>query len=503
MIGICEDLRKSVLQAAIQGRLTQQLPEDGDAETLYAEIQKEKQKLIKEGKIKKEKPLPEITDDDIPFDIPENWMWVRLGSLWSVINGDRGKNYPAKSTLKSTGIPFISAINLNGKDVSVDDKLLCLSEDQYNRLGSGKLEKDDVVVCIRGSLGKHGVYQFGKGAIASSLVILRTVPSYLVQLTKLIMIYLDSPLFQSEIKRFDNGTAQPNLAANSLEQFIVPLPPLAEQRRIVAHVDELMARIDEMERTEKNITALYEAFPGDMKASLLQAAIQGKLTEQLASDGDAEELYQDIQKEKQGLIKEGKIKKEKPLPEITEDDIPFDIPENWKWVRWGNLSFSIQYGYNAPALQKGRIRMVRISDIQNNAVVWNTVPYCNIEEKDIPDYLLEANDILFARTGGTVGKSYLVKEVPCESIYAGYLIRTRYSSNLVSSYMKYFMESQLYWDQLKEGTTATAQPNCNGQTLSKMLIPLPPPAEQKRIVEKLDQLLPLCDSMKEAIDATA
>lgn len=140
--------------------------------------------------------------------------------------------------------------------------------------------------------------------------------------------------------------------------------------------------------------------------------------------------------------------------------------------------------------------MVRISDIQNNAVAWNTVPYCNINEKDIPDYLLETNDILFARTGGTVGKSYLVKEVPYKSIYAGYLIRTRYSSNLVSSYMKYFMESQLYWNQLKEGTTATAQPNCNGQTLSKLLIPLPPLAEQKRIVEKLDQLLPLCDAMR-------
>ena len=183
-------------------------------------------------------------EDEIPFDIPENWKWVRLGSLWSVINGDRGKNYPAKNTLKSTGIPFISALNLNGKDVSVDDKLLCLSEEQYNRLGSGKLEKDDVVVCIRGSLGKHGVYQLDKGAIASSLVILRTVPSYLDQLTRLIMIYLESPLFQSEIKRFDNGTAQPNLAANSLEQFIIPLPPLLEQDRIVDKLNQLLPLCD-------------------------------------------------------------------------------------------------------------------------------------------------------------------------------------------------------------------------------------------------------------------
>ena len=234
-----------------------------------------------------------------------------------------------------------------------------------------------------------------------------------------------------------------------------------------------------------------------LRKKILDAAIRGKLTMQLPEDGNADDLYKEIQVEKQRLIKEGKIKKEKPLPEITKDDIPFDIPENWKWARWGNLSFSIQYGFNAPALQKGRIRMVRISDIQNNAVAWNTVPYCNIEEKDIPDYLLEANDILFARTGGTVGKSYLVKEVPCESIYAGYLIRTRYSSNLVPSYMKYFMESQLYWDQLKEGTTATAQPNCNGQTLSKMLIPLPPLAEQKRIADKIDSAFSKLDLVDE------
>ena len=178
-----------------------------------------------------------------------------------------------------------------------------------------------------------------------------------------------------------------------------------------------------------------------------------------------------------------------------DDEIPFDIPDSWIWARWGNLSFSIQYGFNAPALTSGRIRMVRISDIQDNLVLWNTVPYCNIKEEEIQNYLLKPNDILFARTGGTVGKSYLVKEVPYEAIYAGYLIRTRYSSNLIPSYMKYFMESSLYWEQLREGTIATAQPNCNGKTLSKMLIPLPPLAEQKRIVDILDKLLPICDEL--------
>lgn len=229
--------------------------------------------------------------------------------------------------------------------------------------------------------------------------------------------------------------------------------------------------------------------PEQLKASILQYAIQGKLVEQRPEEGTGEELYHQIQEEKQRLIKAGKIKKEKSLPKIAEDEIPFDIPENWKWVRWGDLSQTIQYGYNAPAQERGRIKMVRISDIQGGKVLWDTVPYCDIKEDEIPTYKLEANDILFARTGGTVGKSYLVREVPEEAIYAGYLIRTQYSTLLCADYMKLFMESQLYWNQLRSGTIATAQPNCNGKTLSKMFLPLPPLAEQKRIVAKIEELL--------------
>ncbi len=238
--------------------------------------------------------------------------------------------------------------------------------------------------------------------------------------------------------------------------------------------------------------------PQELKNSILQLAIQGKLVEQRPEEGTAEELFDRIQQEKQRLIAETKIKKEKSLPKINDDEKTFDIPESWMWVRWGNLSQSIQYGYNAPAHENGRIKMVRISDIQEGKVLWDSVPYCEIKEDDIPTYILEANDILFARTGGTVGKSYLVKEVPEAAIYAGYLIRTRYSSLLCPEYLKYFMESQLYWKQLRNGTIATAQPNCNGKTLSKMVLPLPPFAEQKRIVAKIEELLPYIDRYEQA-----
>ena len=152
---------------------------------------------------------------------------------------------------------------------------------------------------------------------------------------------------------------------------------------------------------------------------------------------------------------------------------------------------SIQYGYNAPAIERGDIKMVRISDIHDNVVQWSTVPFCKITPSEIDTYRLKENDILFARTGGTVGKSFLVQSVPEPAIYAGYLIRTRYSQELCPQYLKSFMESQLYWEQLKSGTIATAQPNCNGKTLGRMLLPIPPKAEQSRLVQKIETLSPL------------
>ncbi|WP_270349243.1 restriction endonuclease subunit S [Megamonas funiformis] len=234
-----------------------------------------------------------------------------------------------------------------------------------------------------------------------------------------------------------------------------------------------------------------------LRKSVLQSAIQGKLTEQLATDDKVEDLLQAIKEEKELLIKEKKIKKQKPLPEITEDEIPFAIPENWKWVRISDISNSVQYGVNTSAKSHGKIRLVRISDIQNNEIIWENVPYCDEDESILDLYGLKNDDILFARTGGTVGKSVIAKNVLPNTVFAGYLIRLNYNRLINSSYLKYFMESNLYWKQITKGTTITAQPNCNGQTLFKMIIPLPPLAEQKRIVEKLDNVLANIDKLKD------
>lgn len=485
-----QELKNSILQLAIQGKLVEQRPEEGTGEELYRQIQSEKQKLIREGKIKKEKPLPEIAEDEVPFDIPESWKWGRFGEL---VFFNIGKTPPrAEAQWWGTDVPWVSIADMPESGHILSTKERVTSAAISEKFAGRTAKAGTLLMSFKLTVGRVSILDVD--AVHNEAII--SIYPYADKET-IIRDYLFEILpLTSQSGESKNAIKGKTLNNTSISNLLIPLPPLAEQKRIVAKIEELLPLIDRYEKAWSRLEEFNRRFPADMQKSLLQMAIQGKLVEQRPEEGTGEELYRQIQAEKQRLIKEGKIKKEKPLPDIAEDEVPFEIPESWKWVRWGKLSDSIQYGYNAAAQSNGRIKMVRISDIQDNAVLWDRVPYCDISENEIPTYRLQNNDILFARTGGTVGKSFLVNEVPEEAIYAGYLIRTRYSSKLEPKYMKLFMESQLYWDQLKSGTVATAQPNCNGKTLSKMILPLPPLAEQKRIVAKLEELLPLCERLK-------
>ena len=424
-------------------------------------------------------------------------MWVRLSQIWSILNGDRGKNYPAKSTLSKTGIPFISAINLNGKTVVEDENLLCLSQIQYDKLGNGKLQKNDVVVCIRGSLGKHGVYPFDQGAIASSLVILR---NYFFNICddEFLLLYLDSPLFFSEIKKYDNGTAQPNLAAKSLEQFLIPLPPLCEQKRIVAKIEELLPYIDCYEQAWSKLEKFNSRFPEDMKKSLLQYAIQGNLVEQRAEEGTAEELFAKIQEEKQRLIAEKKIKKEKPLPEITEDEKPLEIPESWKWVRLGSIASKITDGeHKTPHRIESYHGFYLLSarNIRDGYIMLDDVDYVDAEEfKRISQRCNPKRGDVLISCSGSVGRCSIVED---DNLYV--MVRSAAMIApifLNSKYLMYTILSEIVQGQIRNKTKQTAQANLFQEAIRNLIIPLPPLAEQKRIVEKLEQLLPLCERLK-------
>lgn len=509
-----QQLKNSILQMAVQGKLVPQDPNDEPASVLLERIRAEKEKLIKEGKIKKEKnpsvifrgadnlPYEKIGKnepvciaDEVPFEIPESWEWVRLGSI-----GDWGSGAtPSRTTPEyyNGNIPWLKTGDLNDGYIThipetITERALLETSVRLNPIGS-------VLIAMYGAtIGKLGILQTPATTNQACCACIPFTGIY----NEFLFYFLMSQKL-AFIKRGEGG-AQPNISKEKIVATLMPVPPKAEQKRIVEKLHILQPYIESYTLLEKEDIKLHHSFPEILKKSILQYAIQGKLVPQAPTDEPASVLLERIRAEKEQLIKAGKIKRDKHesvifrrdnsyyervdgIERCIDDEMPFEIPESWRWTRWGTVATSIQYGYNAPAKQCGRIRMVRISDIHENLVTWTTVPFCDIDELDISTYLLQPNDILFARTGGTVGKSFLVRDVPYEAIYAGYLIRTRYSALLCPQYLKYFMESPLYWQQLKTGTTATAQPNCNGQTLSNMLLPLPPAKEQYRIVEKINR----------------
>ena len=509
-----QQLKNSILQMAVQGKLVPQDPNDEPASVLLERIRAEKERLIKEKKIKREKnpsvifrgadnlPYEKVGDevrslaDEVPFDIPDSWEWVRLIDVCEYIQ--RGKS-PKYSQIKKYPVVAQKCNQWSGFSI---EKAQFIEPDSLSSYGPERLLQDNDLMWNStglGTLGRMAIYKTAANpyelAVADSHVtVIRPLKQFV--LPEYLYYYFANPSVQSVIEdQADGTTKQKELATATIRAYLTPIPPLDEQRRILTKLSEVLPVVKSYGAVYDETVAMQEAFPECLKKSILQEAVQGKLVPQDPNDEPAEALLERIRAEKERLIKAGKIKRDKHesiifrrdnshyekldgVERCIDDELPFEIPESWAWVRWGAIAESIQYGYNAPAKQEGRIRMVRISDIHENTVAWSSVPFCDIEDSDIPTYLLQANDILFARTGGTVGKSFLVSEVPCESIYAGYLIRTRYSSLLCPQYLKFFMESPLYWQQLKSGTTATAQPNCNGQTLAKMLLPLPPANEQ-------------------------
>ena len=519
-----QQLKNSILQMAVQGKLVPQDPNDEPASVLLARIRKEKEELIKAGKIKKEKnpsyifrgadnlPYekvgknePVCIADEVPFDIPESWEWVRL----SKIVYSRGQMTPADDFC------YIDIGSIDSKNQKLSDEENIITANKAPSRARKIVAIGDILYStVRPYLHNMCVVDrsFSHQPIASTGFAALTCHTGFYN--EFLFYYLMSPDFDAYANDTDNakGIAYPAINDNKLYRALIPVPPESEQKRIVEKIKEALPYVATYGVAYSETESLNNTFPDRLKKSILQEAVQGKLVPQDPADEPASILLERIRAEKEQLIKTGKIKPDKHKSVIfrrdnshyekldgieccIDDEIPFEIPGSWVWERWGSISQSIQYGYNAPAKDCGRIKMVRISDIQDNSVLWETVPYCDIKENEISTYLLQPNDILFARTGGTVGKSYLVQEVPEEAIYAGYLIRTRYSQWLCPQYLKFFMESELYWSQLRNGTIATAQPNCNGKTLGKMLLPIPPLSEQYRIVERVNALFDYCNSI--------
>lgn len=469
-------LRSRILDLAIQGKLTEQLPSDGTAEELYQQIQAEKQRFISN-----------IKSEDIPFDIPSNWKWVRLGEIVSILGG---KRIPAGRSLTTdnTGHKYIRVSDMKNMSVETSN-LLYVPEDIYPKISRYIINKEDVYITVAGTIGRVGTIPDEiDGANltenADRLVFTSLEKNWLV-------FTLSADTVQKQISYLTTQVAQPKLAIKKIQEFILPLPPLAEQKRIVERVEEIFRLLDTIDQAQKK----YSADSQILKAKLITAGIQGKLTKQLPSDGTAEELYQQIQTEKQKLIKEGKLKKEKPLPPVSPEEVPFEIPENWIWVRLIDIVQEKPTNGYSP---KGVNYITDIKNLTLTATSSGTFKPDEFKYVDIPldvadKYWLKKDDILIQRSNSLelVGTSCIFDGEDNTYIYPDLIMRMHLLNDVAVEYISFVLKSDYirkYYIQNATGASSS-MPKINQQTVSMTQIPLPPLAEQKRIAETLEKVL--------------
>lgn len=483
-----EQLKASILQYAIQGKLVEQRAEEGTGEELYQQIQANLDAISEVQTKKKNKILPNkilpIEEKDIPFDIPETWRWVRLGTIGYT---NIGLTYRPKDQTMDGVIVLRSSNIQNGKMV-YEDIVKVNMEIPDNKM----CKVGDILICARNGskrlVGKSAIVDKAGMSFGAFMAIFRSVCN------QYIIHVINSAYFRNSLLG-DTGTTTINqITQDMLKNSLVPLPPLAEQKRIVAKIEELLPLVDRYAASYEKLEQFNAKFPEDMKKSILQYAIQGKLVEQRLEEGTGAELYKQMQAEKQRLIKEKKIKKEKTLVEITDDEIPFDIPETWIWIRVGDVG---SWGSGAtpprtnPAYYGGSIPWLKTGDLNDGFI------------KEVPEFITElalektsvrlnpVGSVLMAMYGATIGKLGIL-EIPvttnqacCACIpYAG----------MYNKYLFYYLMSmrQTYIGMAEGG----AQPNISKEKIVNSILPLPPLEEQHRIVAKLEEILPLCERLK-------
>ena len=477
-----EQLKASILQYAIQGKLVEQRLEEGTAEELYKSIQEEKQKLIKEGKIKKEKPLDAIAEDDIPFDIPNTWKWCYLGEIFT---HTAGKALNAKNTTGEKH-KYITTSNVYWDHFELDNlKEMYYTEDEIEKYS---VQYGDLLVLEGGDVGRTAIWDLHISyCIQNHIHRLRPYIEINIKYFYYVMMYLK---FRGDIA--GKGIGIKGLSANALHCINIPLPPLEEQHRIVAKIEELLPFVDRYAASYEKLEQFNAKFPEDMKKSILQYAIQGKLVEQRPEEGTAEELYKEIQEEKQKLIKEGKIKKEKPLAEIKEDEIPFDIPDSWKWVKLGDCtSYAQSKEKISPSEITNDMWSLDLEDIQKETgtILVKTL----VSERKISGDKVKFHkgQVLYSKL-----RPYLKKILvaPDDGICTPELVPfNTYGMN--AEYISYVLKSPHIDYVINTVTYGVKMPRVGTDTMVNLLIPLPPLEEQKRIVAKIEELLPYCDQL--------
>lgn len=491
---LLSSIRQHILDRAIRGQLVPQLPEEDTAEELYQQIQAEKQALIANGTIKKEKPLDILEEGKLPFPIPATWKWIRLGTICSKLT-DGSHNPPHKA---DAGYRVISAKNIKeGTIIFSEADRLCTQEGFNKENPRTQISRDDIILgIIGGSIGNVGIYEHDEPVIAQrSIAVINTLCD-----NRYLKIVLESTHCQDSLKEKTNGSAQGGVYLGKLANLSIPLPPQQEQIRIVQRVATLFSALTTITASKKRIASIQT----ELTKRILEQAIQGKIVPQLPEEDTAEELYQQIQAEKQRLIAAGAIKKEKPLPPIEEKDIPFDIPETWRWVRLQELSTLITKGTtprggNMSYCASG-IAFLRAENVAGYTQLDTSTLKFISEETHLTALkrsILEADDILIT-IAGTLGRTAIVtkQDLPLNANQAIAFIRPIPHSDIALKYIVYALNAPLIQERLLKQQKVTAIPNLTLENIAACCIPLPPSDEQKRIVAKIEEMLTLCQVLK-------
>jgi len=525
-------LRELILSLAMQGKLVPQDPSDQPASELLKEIEAEKERLIKEGKIKQSKPLPKIKPDEVPYDLPKGWEWVRLENIVIFIGGSQP---PKNKFIYEEKEGYTRLVQI--RDFKSDDFKTYIPNEFANR----PFVKSDIMI------GRYGppVFQILRGLRGTYNVALMKADPIHKSLSKDYLFYLlQEPRIQNSVIAESSRTAgQSGVRRELLDSFVVGFPPLAEQRRIVAKIDELMARCDELERLRsdrdrKQITVhtatldrlliakeqsdfntawqfitqhfseLYSVKENvtELRKAILQLAVMGKLVPQDPNDQPASELLKEIEKEKERLIKEGKIKKSKPLSEIEPDEFPYIVPKGWEFIRLGQLANEITTGpfglmiHKSDYIENGVPLINPIHMIDGEIIHDPTVTVTNEKAKQLDSHRLFEGDIIMARRG-ELGRCALVTKQSDQWLCGTGSFVLRLPLKISRSYILTLFKSQVVRDYLGGNSVGTTMTNLNHGILNKMPVMLPPLEEQHRIVAKIDQLMALCDNLEKQIDA--
>ena len=489
-----EQLKLSILQSAFQGKLTGECLPNETADDLYQQIQSEKQRLISEKKIKKEKSLPEISADEIPFDIPDNWRWCYVGDLFL---HNTGKAQNSSGSTNGTIRKFITTSNLYwGEFDFTKVKEMPFTDAELERC---TVKKGDLLVCEGGDCGRSAVWDYDEEVCIQNHVH-RLRPYRDVNIYYFYYLFY---LYKNTGRLRGRGVAIQGLSNEAIHKVVLPLAPLAEQKRIVAKIEELIPYVDRYAAAYEKLEQFNAKFPEDMKKSILQYAIHGKLVEQRPEEGTGEELYRQIQTEKQRLIKEGKIKKEKPLAEITEDEKPYDIPDNWTWVRFGDLG-SYKKGPFGSAITKsmfvpkgnGAIKVYEQKNaIQKDATLGDYYIRRDYFESKMKGFEVFPGDIIVS-CAGTIGETYVMPDEFEQGIINQALMRMKIFEPLYIPYFLTFFDFVLKKNARSSSKGSAIKNIPPFEILKNYLVPIPPLAEQKRIVAKLEEILPLCERLK-------